>query len=310
MFHETMPPCSLVLNDRSAGHDLKGHPESEERIDQIRPFLAGNLSRIPVFPASIDDLLRVHQQEYLFRLQGISSDCRPGAVAFLDPDTYVTPRSWEAALGAAGAAITAAKEALSGRPAFAIVRPPGHQAGPMYGMGFCLLNNAAIAAAWALQRVARVAIIDWDVHHGNGTQHLFYDSGRVLYCSVHCSPFFPGTGSSEETGAGAGEGCTVNVPLPPGSGRDAYREAFDAVILPATESFDPDLILISAGQDPLADDPLGAMRLQPPDFGMFTERVCSIAKKPPALVLEGGYGPSHGEAIAGILRVLDEWDSG
>ena len=171
------------------------------------------------------------------------------------------------------------------------------------------LNNAAIAAAWALLRVARVAIIDWDVHHGNGTQHIFYDTDRVLYCSVHRS-LFPGTGSREETGAGAGEGSTVNVPLTPGSGRDASREAFDGVILPATESFDPDLILISAGQDPLADDPLGGMRLQPPDFGMFTKRVCSIAKKPPALVLEGGYGPSHGEAIAEILRVLGEWDSG
>jgi acetoin utilization deacetylase AcuC-like enzyme len=310
MFHETMPPCSLVLNDRSVRHDLKGHPESEERVDQIRPSLPGNMACIPAPLASMDDLLRVHHQEYVYRLQGLSTQCRPGAVGYLDSDTYVTSGSWDAARGAAGAAITAAQEALSGRPAFAIVRPPGHHAGPLYGMGFCLLNNAAVAAAWALMRVARVAIIDWDVHHGNGTQHIFYETDRVLYCSVHRSPYFPGTGGREETGAGAGEGFTVNVPLPPGSGRDVYREAFDRVIIPATASFDPELILISAGQDPLADDPLGGMRLKPPDFGTFTELVCSIAKKPPALVLEGGYGPSHGEGIAGILRVLDEWDSG
>jgi acetoin utilization deacetylase AcuC-like enzyme len=307
MFHDKMPPCSLVLNDRSVHHDLKGHPESEERIDQIQPSLPARMARIPAPLASMDDLLRVHHPEYVCRLQGLSTQCRPGAVAYLDSDTYVTSGSWDAARGAAGAAITAAGEALAGQPAFAIVRPPGHHAGPMYGMGFCLLNNAAVAAAWALLRVARVAIIDWDVHHGNGTQHIFYDSDRVLYCSVHHAPSFPGTGSREEIGTGAGEGCTVNIPLPSGSGIDEYREAFDGVIIPKTEAFDPDLILISAGQDPLADDPLGEMRLKPPDFGMFTELVCSIAKKPPALVLEGGYGPSHGEGIAGILRVLEEW---
>jgi acetoin utilization deacetylase AcuC-like enzyme len=177
----------------------------------------------------------------------------------------------------------------------------------MYGMGFCLLNNAAVAAAWALVRVSRVAIIDWDVHHGNGTQHIFYDSDRVLYSSVHRSPFYPGTGRTEETGTGVGEGLTVNAPLPPGSGADEYREVFEEVIIPATERFYPDLIIISAGQDSLVNDPLGGMRLKPPDFGTFTELVCSIAKKPPALVLEGGYGTSHGEAIGEILRVLELW---
>ena len=302
-----MPPCSLVLNDRSVRHDLRGHPESEVRIDRIRPFLPDSMTLVPAPLASMDDLFRVHSREYVYRLQGLSTQCRPGAVAYLDSDTYVTSGSWDAARGAAGAAITAAGEALSGRPAFAIVRPPGHHAGPMYGMGFCLLNNAAVAAAWALLRVSRVAIIDWDVHHGNGTQHIFYDSDRVLYCSVHCSPCFPGTGGREETGTGIGEGCTVNVPLSPGSGNEEYLEAFDREIIPATDSFDPDLIFISAGQDPLVDDPLGGMRLTPPDFGIFTDLVCSIAKKPPALILEGGYGPSHGLAIAEILRVLDEW---
>jgi acetoin utilization deacetylase AcuC-like enzyme len=302
-----MPPCSLILNDRSVHHDLKGHPESEIRIHQILPFLPGSMARIPAPLASMDDLLRVHPQEYLSRLEDLCKGCRPGAAGYLDADTYVTSGSWDAACGAAGAAITAAGEALSGRPAFAIVRPPGHHAGPVYGMGFCLLNNAAVAAAWALLRASRVAIIDWDVHHGNGTQHIFYDSDRVLYCSVHRAPFYPGTGRIDETGTGAGEGCTVNVPLPPGSGTDGYREVFEGVIIPATAQFDPDLILISAGQDSLADDPLGGMRLKPTDFGMLTELVCAVAKKPPALILEGGYGKAHGKAIAEILRVLDGW---
>ena len=256
----------------------------------------------------MDDLHRVHLPEYLFRLEDLSGRCRPGGIAFLDSDTYVVSGSWDAARYAAGAAIAAAGEALSGLPAFSVARPPGHHAGPVYGMGFCLMNNVAVAAAWALRKVSQVAIIDWDVHHGNGTQAMFYDSDRVLYCSVHRSPFYPGTGSREETGSGAGEGCTVNVPLPAGSGSDAYLRAFQEEILPAVCSFDPDLILISAGQDPLADDPLGGMNLEPGDFGVLTELVCSAARKPPALVLEGGYGPSHGEAVMEILRVLDQWE--
>ncbi|HNQ25822.1 MAG TPA: histone deacetylase [Methanoregulaceae archaeon] len=303
-----MSPCILVMNDQSIRHDLKGHPESELRMEQIRSSLNGSRRSLQAPPASMDDLHRVHLPEYLFRLEDLSGRCRPGGIAFLDSDTYVVSGSWDAARYAAGAAIAAAGEALSGLPAFSVARPPGHHAGPVYGMGFCLMNNVAVAAAWALRKVSQVAIIDWDVHHGNGTQAIFYDSDRVLYCSVHRSPFFPGTGSREETGSGEGEGFTMNVPLPSGSGGDAYLRAFQEEILPAVCSFDPDLILISAGQDSLSDDPLGGMNLGPGDFSRFTELVCSVARKPPALVLEGGYGPSHGEAITEILRVLDRWE--
>ena len=302
-----MPPCRLILNDCSVRHDLKGHPESEIRIDSILPFLPESTSRSLAIPASMEDLLKVHQQEYLSRIEDLSIRCQPRGVVYLDSDTYITPGSWEAARHAAGAAITAAGEALSGRPAFAVVRPPGHHAGPVYGMGFCLINNVAVAAAWALERVSRVAIIDWDVHHGNGTQAIFYDSDRVLYSSVHRSPYYPGTGAREETGTGTGEGYTVNAPLPAGSGMEEYGEVFSGEILPAVESFDPDLILISAGQDILFDDPLGGMRLGPADIGKFTELSSQIGKRPPALVLEGGYGPSHGKAVAEILRILDQW---
>ncbi len=302
-----MPPCTLLLNDRSVHHDLKGHPESELRMEQIRSSLQGNRRSLQASPAPMDDLLRVHMPEYLSRLEDLSGRCRPGGAAFLDSDTYVVADSWDAARYAAGAAIAAAGEALSGTPSFAVVRPPGHHAGPVYGMGFCLLNNAAVAAAWALRKVARVAIVDWDVHHGNGTQAIFYDTDRVLYCSVHRAPFYPGTGNREETGTGTGEGYTVNVPLPSRSGSDDYLRAFRDEIIPAVRSFDPDLILVSAGQDPLADDPLGGMNLEPGDFGVFMELVSSVARTPPALVLEGGYGPSHGAAIMEILRVLDRW---
>lgn len=303
-----MPPCTLILNERSASHDLKGHPESEVRIDQVCPYLRKQgAGTIHASEAAMEDLLRVHRPEYLARLADLSARCRPGGVAYLDSDTYVTGGSWAAARSAAGAAIRAAGEALEGRPAFAIVRPPGHHAGPAYGMGFCLLNNAAIAAAWALCRVDRVAIIDWDVHHGNGTQALFYESDRVLYCSIHRSPFYPGTGGREETGTGPGEGYTVNIPLPPGSGLREYREAFVRDIIPAAVDFEPGMIIVSAGQDTLSDDPLGGMNLEPPDFGLFTTLLSAIGTTPPAFVLEGGYGPSHGEAISEIVRVLDAW---
>jgi acetoin utilization deacetylase AcuC-like enzyme len=302
-----MSPSCLILNDFSIRHDLQGHPESEIRIDSILPFLPESITRISAVPASMEDLLKVHTREYLSRIEDLSIRCRPRGVAYLDSDTYVTPGSWEAARHAAGAAIAAAGKALSGRPAFAVVRPPGHHAGPVFGMGFCLINNVAVAAAWALARVSRVAIIDWDVHHGNGTQAIFYDSDRVLYSSIHRSPYYPGTGAREETGTGTGEGYTVNAPLPAGSGMEEYCEVFSGEIIPAVESFDPDLILISAGQDILFDDPLGGMRLGPADIGKFTELISCIGKRPPALVLEGGYGPSHGKAVAEILRVLDQW---
>jgi len=271
-----MPPCTIIQNPLSVRHDAAGHPESEIRMEHILPALTGSLATVTAPPARMEDLLRVHQEEYLCRLKDLSAGCPPGAVWHLDPDTYLTSGTWDAARAAAGAAVTAVAEALQGRPAFALVRPPGHHAGPMYGMGFCLINNAAVAAAYAVEQGSRVAIIDWDVHHGNGTQHIE-------------SPFFPGTGRPDETGTGAGEGFTVNVPLPRGSGATQYLHVMDEIILPETATFDPDLVIISAGQDAL------------------TERVCSVARNPPALVLEGGYGRSHGLAIREILSVLDAW---
>jgi acetoin utilization deacetylase AcuC-like enzyme len=173
-------------------------------------------------------------------------------------------------------------------------------------MGFCLINNVAVGAAAALERVPRVAIVDWDVHHGNGTQDIFYASGEVLYCSVHQSPWFPGTGLRDETGTGAGEGLTLNAPLPPGSGIDDYRCVFTGEFIPAIKSFDPSLLLVSAGQDCLSDDPLGMMELRPGDIGELTSILLETGI-PVSLVLEGGYGPSHGAAIQAIYEAFERF---
>jgi acetoin utilization deacetylase AcuC-like enzyme len=223
---------------------------------------------------------------------------------FLDANTYINPRSYEVATYAAGSAIAAMERAADGESCFALVRPPGHHAAADWAMGFCLLNNVAIAAAKALTLVDRVAIIDWDFHHGNGTQDIFYGNNRVLYCSVHQNDTFPHTGSLEETGTGSGRGFTVNAPLPPLSGIDEYALVFEEIFLPVLARMKPDLLIISAGQDILCDDPVGNMRLTPSDMGYLTGRIQDAADLPLALVLEGGYGPSHGEAVRSIFRAL------
>jgi Deacetylases, including yeast histone deacetylase and acetoin utilization protein len=219
----------------------------------------------------------------------------------LDPDTYLTTDSYRVALAAAGSAIEAAERSLDGESCFAMVRPPGHHAERNLAMGFCIFNNAAIAAAKMLDAVERVAIVDWDVHHGNGTQHAFYSSSRVLYCSVHGRRMFPGTGSITETGEGEGRGCTINAPLESGSGLADYHQVFSRVFAPALVRFHPDICIISAGQDMLFDDPLSCMRLVPGDLEILTQVLIGALEMPPALVLEGGYGPSHGKAIEAIF---------
>jgi acetoin utilization deacetylase AcuC-like enzyme len=170
-------------------------------------------------------------------------------------------------------------------------------------MGFCLLNNVAIAAEHALKSVDRVAIVDWDVHHGNGTQHAFYGTNRVLYCSVHKEYYFPYTGSVEEVGTGYGKGFTVNAPIEPGCTGADFSLVFSAVFLPVLDRFRPDVLIVSAGQDILFDDPLGGMNVSPEDIGILTSLLLRIGR-PLALVLEGGYGPSHGDAVSHIFSAL------
>lgn len=264
-----------------------------ERPERLPAALAGaeaarragaRVERRAFEPADPGLLREVHAPEYLNLLR---STAESGG-GTLDPDTAMNEHSWSAARLAAGAAAAAAESALSGTPAFAVVRPPGHHAESGRAMGFCYLNNAAAAASRALARGAgRVAVLDWDVHHGNGVQEIFYSDPRVLYLSVHRSPFYPGTGAAEETGEGPGEGFTVNVPLPARSGTPVYAAAFAGVLLPVLREFEPGLVVVSAGYDAHRRDPLGGMELDERDFGDFAAALRREA--PLALVLEGGY---------------------
>jgi acetoin utilization deacetylase AcuC-like enzyme len=262
----------------------------------------------PCSPADEVDLTRVHVPAYLDHLKSLSAQ----GAGYLSLDTALNEHSWEAASLASGAAVAAVESALSGEAAFAVARPPGHHAGRATGMGFCLLNHVAVGAGHARWLgVGRVAILDWDVHHGNGTQDIFYEDGEVLYLSAHQSPFYPGTGWVDEVGEGEGTGLTVNVPLPAGSGEDVYAAAFAGVFLPVLREFRPALILISAGYDAHRADPLGGMALEAASFGRFAAALASLAREigtpPPALVLEGGYNlGALTDGVAATIRGIEE----
>jgi len=262
----------------------------------------------PCSPAEREALVAVHDQAYLDQLREMSA----AGGGYLSLDTAVGAGSWEAASLASGAACSAVESALAGETAFAVARPPGHHAGRDYGMGFCLTNHAAVAAGHALSRgLERVAILDWDVHHGNGTQDIFYGDSRVLYLSVHQSPFYPGTGEAGAVGRGEGLGFTANVPLPAGSGEDLYAAAFAGVFLPVLREFGPEVILVSAGFDAHVDDLLGGMALRSGSFGRFAALISDLSREvgagPPAFVLEGGYNlDALTESVAATMRGVGE----
>lgn len=268
-----------------------GHPESSERLVSTLDYLkqhpvAGTETRTPRF-ATKDELLATHSKDLVHRLTTLK-----GLNARVDADTAVSPGSFEAALYAAGSAVQAVEEVMSGRAAnaFALVRPPGHHAEPDRAMGFCLFNNAAIAAEAARKLGAqRVLIVDWDVHHGNGTQAAFYDRSDVLYISTHQYPFYPGTGAPTEIGEGKGEGFTVNVAMPGGQEDADFAAVFHDVILPVATSYRPDLVIVSAGFDAHEDDPLGGMRLTERAFAAMTTALNVVAGGKLVLLLEGGY---------------------
>jgi len=298
-------PYSVVTGDLFAGHDAPGHPESQARLDAVLAGVPAGARRIAPEQATPDDLTPVHTRRHIEYVRSFCRECPPGRVCYIDADTYVTCGSFDAALYAAGAAWQAAERAISGEHCFALARPPGHHAGPDRAMGFCLFNNVAVAAARALREVDRVAVVDWDLHHGNGTQEIFYESERVLFCSVHQAGLFPGTGWPEERGTGPGAGYTVNAPLEPGSTGADYALVFRKVFIPVLRRFGPDVILVSAGQDALAGDPLGSMLLEPADYGVFTGMLVDASPAALALVLEGGYGRLHRAAIEAIFAALD-----
>jgi|LDZT01.1.fsa_nt_gi Deacetylases, including yeast histone deacetylase and acetoin utilization protein len=301
-------PYSVVTGDVFRAHDDPGHPESQARLEAALAGLPADARRIAPEQATPADLARVHTNQHIAAIRSFCRECPPGRVCYLDPDTYVTRGSFDAALYAAGAASVAVERALHGEHSFALVRPPGHHAVPDRAMGFCLFNNAAVAAARALRRVDRVAIVDWDLHHGNGTQAIFYASNRVLYCSVHQAGLFPGTGWPDEQGVGPGFGYTINAPLAAGSTGADYALVFGEVFIPAIRRLKPDLVVVSAGQDALFDDPLGSILLRPDDFGALTGMLAAASPAALALVLEGGYGPSHAKAVRAIVAALDGVD--
>jgi acetoin utilization deacetylase AcuC-like enzyme len=274
-----------------------GHPERPARVEAVRDaLLAAHIAslgtQIQIRAASDEELARVHAGNYLAELERVV----PGKSGWLDPDTYFSPETWTAARAAAGSASELATRVLKGELAqgIAVVRPPGHHATRDTAMGFCLLNNVAVAAAAARAAgAARVAIVDWDVHHGNGTQEIFWTDPNVLYMSVHQFPYYPGTGAASEVGGAGALGATVNVGLPAGS-RDAdYAAVFDHVFAPKLEAFKPDLILISAGFDAYEHDPLAGMRVTHAGFAQMAARLRQLAERLSGgrivAVLEGGY---------------------
>ncbi len=291
-----MKPTLLFTDPLFLKHEPgRGHPESPARLQSILGVLArapvpGTLMRSPR-SATEAEVAAVHTPRLREQLQHLA-----GHAAQIDPDTRTSVDSHDAALLAAGASVQAVEEVWAGRArnAFALVRPPGHHAEPGRAMGFCLLNNAAIAAEAARRLGAeRVLILDWDVHHGNGTQAAFWERRDVLYQSVHQFPFYPGTGAPHEAGAGAGEGYTVNIGLPGGASDADYGMLFHELLLPVAQAYRPQLILVSAGFDPHRSDPLGGMALTERGFAAMCSALRSLAESvcdgKLVLLLEGGY---------------------
>jgi acetoin utilization deacetylase AcuC-like enzyme len=295
-----MGRTGFVYHPQYLEHDMgAGHPESPDRLRAIvarleRSGVLSRLVRIEPFPASDEWITQVHTVSYVETLKRRAPTS--GRVS-LDPDTSMSSGSLAAAYLAAGGAIAAADAIVAGsvEHAFCAVRPPGHHAERDRAMGFCLFNNVAIAARYLQRRhaMARVLIVDWDVHHGNGTQHTFENDPSVLFFSTHQYPFYPGTGRATETGDGRGAGATINVPMNVGEGDDTYREVFQKVLLPAADAFQPDFVIVSAGFDAHKDDPLASMGLTEEGYADLTRMVVSIARRHSRgrllSCLEGGY---------------------
>lgn len=296
------PELAIVLDQLFTRHITGEHPEHVSRYDALTSMLktsglSERLNMIDSRAANIEDLSAVHSNRYLALAQ---KEIRSGLEQLSTGDTAICPDSWLVASHAAGSVCAAVDELFSGeitnsKRAFCTVRPPGHHATPDRGMGFCIFNNVAVGARYAQRKygVGKVVILDWDVHHGNGTQDIFYEDETVLFCSVHQSPWYPGTGMIEELGTGKGRGFTLNAPLPAGSDMDQIGGKIDSSFLTAMRKFKPELVMVSAGFDSRLGDPLGKFRLLDKDYKTLTIWLREIAEEFAdgriISVLEGGY---------------------
>ena len=291
---------TIVVKDQRYLNHITGdyHPESPQRLERIYRMLkdtelAGRFIEVPPRAATKEELALNHSRDYIERIEQTAGKSH----TMLDPDTHASAGSWEAAVFAAGGVLSALDLLTEGRAdnGFALVRPPGHHAEASRAMGFCLFNNIAIGAHYLIKqyKLERILIVDWDLHHGNGTQKSFYTSPEVLYCSTHQYPYYPGTGSIEEIGDGNGRGYTLNIPLRGGQGDVDYIKLFQEIIIPVADEYKPQFILISAGYDPYHRDPLGAMQVTPEGFSALTALLMDCAGRHCngriLAVLEGGY---------------------